>query len=175
MGHVESAAIKLAVSAGLTVFVIIRLRMSSSHPERWGLQAPPSVASAAGWIALYLAWMFGTDLLTHWRGPWDFAPWREAPLAASIMRVLAVGVFGPIAEELVFRGYLFGILRDRAGIVATIVITAVGWAVLHVDYSWWVVAIIAVDGLMLGLARWRTGSVYVPIVMHIAYNLYAVW
>lgn len=175
MGHIESAAIKLAVSAGLTAFVLYRLRSSSKPAAHWGLQPPAQLMPALGWIALYLVWMFGTDFLTHWRGPWDFTPWREAPLAASVMRVLAVGIFGPIAEELVFRGYLFGQLKERAGIAATIAITSLGWALLHVDYSWWVIAIIAVDGLMLGLARWRTGSVYVPIVMHVLYNLYAVW
>ncbi|MDB5721623.1 MAG: hypothetical protein JWP15_2241, partial [Alphaproteobacteria bacterium] len=31
------------------------------------------------------------------------------------------------------------------------------------------------DGLLLGLARWRTGSVLPPILMHISYNLYAIW
>lgn len=175
MGHIESAAVKLAVSGGLAAFVLYRLRSSSKSPEHWGLQPPAALPHALGWLALYLAWMLGTDLVMHWRGPWDLTPWREAPLAASIMRVAAVGVFGPIAEELVFRGYLFGLLRERAGIVATIAVTSAGWAVLHFDYSWWVIAIIAVDGLILGLARWRTGSVYVPIVMHILYNLYAVW
>jgi membrane protease YdiL (CAAX protease family) len=38
-----------------------------------------------------------------------------------------------------------------------------------------VIAIIVVDGILLGLARWRTGSVFVPIVMHALYNLYAIW
>ena len=175
MGHIESAGVKLAVSAALAAFVLYRLRSSNSPPSRWGLQPPVACTAAAAWIVVYLAWMFGTDLLTHWRGPWDFTAWREAPLAASVMRVLAVGVFGPIAEELVFRGYLFGLLRDKLGIAATIAITAVGWAVLHVDYSWWVIAIIVVDGLLLGLARWRSGSVFVPIAMHILYNLYAIW
>jgi len=175
MSHVESAAIKLGVSGLLTANVLYRLRTRSSPPQRWGLIPPATLTSAAGWIALYLAWMFGTDLLTHWRGPWDFTAWRAAPMAASVMRVLAVGVFGPIAEELVFRGYLFGLLRARIGAAGTISITALGWAILHADYSWWVIAIIAVDGLLLGLARWRTGSVYVPIAMHVLYNLYAIW
>jgi membrane protease YdiL (CAAX protease family) len=175
MDHIHSAAVKLAVSAGLAAFVLYRLRSSSKPSRQWGLQPPALHAAAAGWIAVYLAWMLGTDLVTHWRGPWDFTPWSEAPLAASVMRVLAVGVFGPIAEELVFRGYLFGLLKDRAGIPLTIAVTSLGWAVLHVDYTWWVIAIIAVDGLLLGLARWRTGSVYVPIAMHVLYNLYAIW
>jgi membrane protease YdiL (CAAX protease family) len=175
MGHIESAAVKLAVSAGLAAFVLYRLRSSNKPAAYWGLQPPAALGAAAAWIAVYLGWMLGTDLVTHWRGPWDFTAWREAPVAASVMRVMAVGVFGPIAEELVFRGFLFGLLKERIGLVATIAVTSFGWALLHFEYTWWVIAIIAVDGLLLGLARWRTGSVYVPIVMHVLYNLYAIW
>jgi membrane protease YdiL (CAAX protease family) len=46
---------------------------------------------------------------------------------------------------------------------------------LHYTYPWWVIAIIFVDGLILGLARWKTGSVIAPVVMHMLYNLYAIW
>jgi membrane protease YdiL (CAAX protease family) len=38
-----------------------------------------------------------------------------------------------------------------------------------------VIAVIFVSGLMLGFARRQTGSVILPILMHIAWNLYAVW
>jgi membrane protease YdiL (CAAX protease family) len=175
MGHIESAAIKAAVSAGLAVFIYLRLRMGKSEPARWGLQAPDGVGFALAIVGVYLAWMAGSDLATGWRGPWDFAPWRAAPLLASVLRVLAVCVFGAIAEELVFRGYLYGLLKDRVGVPLTIAVTAVGWAALHVQYDLWIIAIIVVDGLLLGVARWRSGSVYVPIAMHMFYNLYAIW
>jgi CAAX amino terminal protease family. len=35
--------------------------------------------------------------------------------------------------------------------------------------------LIFVDGLLLGAARYRTKSVYVPIAMHLLWNLYAIW
>jgi membrane protease YdiL (CAAX protease family) len=173
--HIQSAAVKLGASAALAAFAYIRLRRSPDAGERWGLQTPTSWTAALVIAAIYLAWMLCTDLATGWRGPWDFSPWIAAPLAASIMRVLAVCLFGPAAEELVFRGFLYGLLKDRIGVLPTIAVTAVGWALLHVDYSWWVIAIIVVDGLLLGLARWRTGSVFVPIAMHALYNFYAIW
>ena len=56
-----------------------------------------------------------------------------------------------------------------------IAITALSWALLHYSYSWTVIAIIVVDGVLLGLARWKSGSVVTPILMHAAYNLYAIW
>ena len=126
-------------------------------------------------LAIYLAWMFASDAAIYWRGPWDWRPWVEAPLPASAMRVIAVCLLGPIAEELIFRGWLFGLVQNRFGTAPTIVATAIGWALLHYSYSWQVILVIAVDGILLGVARWRTGSVFAPIVMHALYNLYAIW
>jgi len=46
---------------------------------------------------------------------------------------------------------------------------------IHTSYSAGVIAVIFVEGLLLGAAHWRTGSVLAPILMHIVWNLYAVW
>jgi len=92
-----------------------------------------------------------------------------------VLRVLAVGVLGPIAEELIFRGWFFGVLLKRVSPAVTILLTAAGWAALHYAYGVAVLGVILVDGLLLGLARWKTRSVYPPIVMHMLYNLYAIW
>jgi membrane protease YdiL (CAAX protease family) len=70
---------------------------------------------------------------------------------------------------------LFALLNKRVSTPLTIAITAIGWAVLHYFYGAAVVLVIVVDGILLGLARWKTGSVYTPIAMHALYNLYAIW
>jgi len=89
--------------------------------------------------------------------------------------VLAVCVLGPLVEELLFRGIVFSWLLERVNVGLTIAVTALGWGLLHYDYPWWVIAIILVDGVILGFARWRTGSVFAPATMHMLYNLYAIW
>ncbi|QIL01526.1 CPBP family intramembrane metalloprotease [Sphingomonas sinipercae] len=136
----------------------------------------PPARQVALWCALALAWMLGTDFLVNWRGPFDFAPWQAQPLMDSVFRVLGVAVFGPAMEELIFRGFMFGrLLKTPLGAAGTIVATAAVWAAIHWDYSPLVIGIIFIQGLLLGLARWRTGSVFLPIVMHCLWNLYAVW
>jgi membrane protease YdiL (CAAX protease family) len=172
MSAITSAALKVAISAGVVVVVLWRTR--NLPREELGLVRPPVVLSAA-FIGLYLGWMLASDAAIHWRGPWDFRPWLETPLAAAAMRVLAVSLLGPIGEELVFRGWFFGLLTKRVGTLVTIMVTALGWALLHYTYSWAVILVILVDGILLGLARWKTRSVYVPIVMHALYNFYAIW
>jgi membrane protease YdiL (CAAX protease family) len=172
MNAITSAAAKVGISAAVVGLVLFKTRKLPR--EELGLVRPPIGVSAA-FIGLYLAWMLASDAAIHWRGPWDFRPWLETPLAAATMRVLAVSLLGPVAEELVFRGWFFGLLEKRLGTFITVVVTAVGWALLHYSYTWAVILVIVVDGILLGIARWRTKSVYVPIVMHALYNFYAIW
>lgn len=172
MSSIGSAALKVAISGGAVAVLLIKTRRLPR--EQMGF-VPPPIGATLLFILAYLAWMLGTDAVIHWRGPWDWRPWLEAPPAASAMRVLAVCFLGPTAEELLFRGLGFGFLQPRVGTALTIAVTAATWAVLHYSYSWPVIAIILVDGILLGLARWRTKSVLPPIIMHMLYNLYAIW
>ena len=173
MTPIESALVKAAISGAAIALVLFKTKHLSR--ETLGLVRPTQLPLTLGIMLLYFGWMLGTNALLGWRGPWDWTPWLAAPLLASILRVLAVGLLGPIAEELIFRGWFFGLLRPRVGVAATLLLTSAGWAVLHYDYSWAVIGVILVDGLLLGLARLTSRSVYPPIVMHILYNLYAVW
>lgn len=136
----------------------------------------PSLRPLLLWLALTLAWILLTDYLLPWRGPFDFTPWQAQPLWVSLARVLGVAVLGPIAEELVVRGAIFSRLR-AAGLPMGVVVavTAAGWSLLHQDYTSVVITIIFGFGVLLGLARHYTRSLWVPILMHITWNLYAVW
>lgn len=138
--------------------------------------AIPTARALLGWLALWSIWMLGTNQLLYWRGPWDFSPWLELPILVAVLRVVSVGVLGPIAEELIFRGYLYHrLFRTRLGPAGTVVLLAAGWAVFHYFYSPQVVTLIFGNGLLLGAARVRSGSVVVPIAMHMVWNLYAIW
>ena len=160
---------------GIAVVLVVSRMRGLSLRDGIGLKAPPRGGTAL-WVVIYAAYMLVTDRLMGWRGPWDFTVWREQPLVVDGLRVLAVGILGPIAEELIFRGALHARLAaTRLPIAAVIAMLALGWALLHYSYSGGVIALIFGGGLLLGAARWRTGSVVVPILMHIVWNLYAIW
>ena len=164
----------IPIAAIAVVLLVARLRRLSLR-DVVGLKAPP-IGATLLWVALYVAYVLVSDRLMGWRGPWDFTIWHEQPLLIDAMRVLAVGILGPIAEELIFRGVLYGRMAStRIPIPAVIGLLALGWALLHYSYTGGVIALIFGGGVLLGVARWRTGSVIVPILMHIAWNLYAVW
>ncbi len=87
---------------------------------------------------------------------------------------IALIVAAPVFEEIFFRGFLFrGFLGSRLGSFGTIVVTSLLWTVIHIQYDLYDMASIFVIGLLLGLSRFRSRSLYVPIAMHAVNNLVA--
>ena len=85
---------------------------------------------------------------------------------------IAVVVAAPIFEEVFFRGFLFrGFEATFLKIPGTVIVTAILWAGLHVQYNAYGIAFIAGAGILFGLARAKTGSLLVPLVLHAAMNL----
>jgi len=86
----------------------------------------------------------------------------------------ALVVAAPIFEELLFRGFLFQGLRQTAlGASGSILICATFWAIIHQQYDWFGLLSVFVIGLILGLARWRSQSLLLTIILHSATNLVA--
>ena len=102
--------------------------------------------------------------------------WRGKYSAADLaVRVAAVALLYPIAEEFFFRGVFLGVVRRRFGDVAAVALPALIFGLIHIQYDWQGMAFVALDGLIFGIARIRTGSVCVPMLLHIMGNGYAVW
>ena len=86
---------------------------------------------------------------------------------------LAAATFGPVCEELAFRGFLQPLLVRSLGPAPGIVLTAMPFALLHgpeYAWSWRHVVLIALAGASFGWMRHRTGSTAAAAVMHAAYN-----
>jgi membrane protease YdiL (CAAX protease family) len=84
---------------------------------------------------------------------------------------IAVVIVTPIGEETLFRGWLFaGWLREPRDTWPVIIVTAGLFAILHVQYDWFVIAQVFVFGLLVGWIRWATGSAIVTMLMHAVIN-----
>jgi membrane protease YdiL (CAAX protease family) len=91
-----------------------------------------------------------------------------------VLRLLGLIVLAPVAEELVFRGVLFARIREtRLGSVGAVLVPAALFALLHVQYSPLEMGFIAVDGLFFGLARYQSGSLPLPMLLHASGNAFA--
>lgn len=167
---------KVLLPVAVIILVLLKARSWRLDPlDDVGLRRP-SLGPAVVWIVGYAIYFVGSDALMHWRGPWDFTVWRQQTLWTSAFRVAGVGILGPVAEELLFRGVFYGKLRRMNwSTPATIVLLGVAWGVLHASYGVSVTLLIIGGGILLGTARATTRSVLVPVLMHITWNLYAVW
>ncbi len=88
---------------------------------------------------------------------------------------IAVVVFAPLFEEGFFRGFLFiGLERSRLGPIGTVILTAAAWALLHLQYDVFGMATILVLGLVFGIVRLKTGSLWSTLLLHAIWNLVAI-
>jgi membrane protease YdiL (CAAX protease family) len=82
-----------------------------------------------------------------------------------------VVVAAPLGEEIVFRGFLYrGWARSPRAVVPAVAVIS---ALLHVHYDWFSILEIFLVGLVLGWARWRSGSTILTFALHAFNNTWA--
>lgn len=102
----------------------------------------------------------------------DLSPYLGMARTDALWPLLAIVAIGaPLAEELLFRGYLLSALaRTPVGYAGGAVIATGVWALLHAQYSPAGIAAVMMLGLTFSWLLWRTGSLWVPIICHGLYN-----
>ena len=129
------------------------------------------VYAFAIWI-LYFAFSFLYGYLFEIEMPNDFIEYSKAAPALMISVVFIIAA--PIAEELLFRGYLFSqLINTKLGIYGTIIFTSLLWTGLHAQYDIDILFSIFFLGLVLGYVRYKYESVYLAIVIHAIHNIQA--
>lgn len=87
------------------------------------------------------------------------------------LMLVAAGLGAPIAEEFLFRGFLYGVLRrSPARRMGAALVSSLVWASLHANYSLYGMTAIFLIGLYLAWVRETTGSLVTPMVCHGLYN-----
>ena len=89
-------------------------------------------------------------------------------VAPRLAMILAAVVVAPVVEELVFRGYLYGVMRRYLGWTAGAVLNAVLFAAVHGHIP--SLGPLFVLAVCLTLAYEWTGSLLVPMTMHAVFN-----
>ena len=92
----------------------------------------------------------------------------------TVLFALFVVVFGPISEELAFRGFLMPLLARSFGSVAAIVVSAAVFGSIHApeyQWSWRHALLVSLAGAVFGWARYITGSTAASTFLHSTYNL----
>lgn len=88
--------------------------------------------------------------------------------------LLVVVLVAPLIEELLFRGFLLpGLAAGRTGPAGAIVLTALLFAAVHAQYDLFDMSAVLALGLLLGGARWFSGSLWLAYGLHAAVNAVA--
>lgn len=126
--------------------------------------------SALGWmaaaVAAYLAFATFYSLLIVQPEQKDIAE----GFGAVPVQVLLIVIAAPISEEVCFRGFLFGGLRERLPRVSAALLSGLLFGGLHAITGVSAVPPLIVFGFILALLYERTGSIVPGILLHMLNN-----
>lgn len=185
IGGLMKDARAIAVTTIATNITVVGLIVALSYKTGWqaadylALTWPPrrEVAVALASLAVALPLLDGLAYVAGQPIVPDFQTdlYRSAQSTGAMLLLwIAIVVAAPVAEEIVFRGFIFrGWVRSsRAAIPAILALTAL-FAVIHVQYNWFGIFQVFCLGLLLAWIRWRSGSTLMPMALHVIANLYA--
>ncbi len=173
--EIRSALLKISPSiAGLiVVMVVVRLRRSSLREDV--RLVPPSRKQAAFWLFLQIIWIALTEWLLHVLGVAAPSHSEATGLAAAIT-ITGMVILAPLNEELIFRGLIFrAIEKTKAGSIGAVLVSAAVFAAVHTQYFGAILALVFLDAVIYGVARWQSRSVPLTIAMHALGNALAAW
>ncbi len=80
-------------------------------------------------------------------------------------------ILGPICEEIIFRGYLFKIIKIRLNNFYAIILNSFFFGIIHLELSAIIPAVIL--GISLSLIRLKTNNLIPSTIIHSLHNLFA--
>ena len=137
------------------------------------LARPQGRYRLAALAAFLLAFMFSS--IAAGFGPLTTDDSPPSTALALLSLFFEAVIYAPIAEELIFRGFLYrGLAASPLGVSGAIVATTILWAAAHTDRTWLGYLDVLATGIALGWLRWRSDSTIPTISVHALYNILAV-
>lgn len=173
-----AVAFSYPIIFGLT-FLIVRLRHGLTVSAYLGWHDWRAVTGKAllPWFGGLFGLMIVFETVTHLReltGSKMMGELFETTNPYFLLVLLAFGA--PLIEELFFRGFMFkGIEASRLGGIGAIVVTTLSWVVIHgFQYNLLELSYLLLIGLLFGCARAKTGSICLPLALHVVNNMVVV-
>ena len=128
------------------------------------------------WLGVFIVLGLVIELLAYLSPAFrtDFMQQVIGSTTNMLWLILGVGIVAPVFEEFLVRGLLFGSVRHMFDDNMSVAITAGVFALMHMQYDPAVMLLILPMGVVLGYARARSGSIWVPILLHTMNNLVTV-
>jgi CAAX protease family protein len=182
----ESVAQDVSFVVAVLCFAVFMFR---GRPADFGFRRVPIGLAAGSFltaaIGYYVVSYFYTVALNvHGKDTLPSGFGVNSSTAALIATTIFVCLVAPIAEELIFRGFIFGALRrirlvlggHDLGTWLAAVITGVLFGAAHVGGTSTAAQLAQLGflGFVLCLLRWRTGSLYPGMALHSLNNALAI-
>lgn len=177
-----SIIVSLLVLSALSISII---KVRAGDSLRYLAIKPFPLVLGIRMLGLLLLFMIASQALTYWldKAPSDFVDPLYQSVSSVGLLVFAMVVIAPIYEELVFRGLLWSAISEQfagqystsTGAMIASIVTSLIFAVIHLQYGIYEMSTIVVLALLFCYARFKSGSLLLPILMHIINNGAAMW
>lgn len=173
------------VSMQIAAMIAVPLYYRKS-PHEIGLQRPVVSWKMIGYVIMFFIMMYAMSLLSsslgHWLGV-DTNSYREQHISDQLHSAMAGGLFvkwipmaatsviAPFGEEFLFRGVLQSTLTAKYGSMIGVLASSFLFALIHADIVLFLP--IFIMGILFGVLREITKSLWAPIWLHALNNLFA--
>ncbi len=170
------AVVRVAEAIVVCGLIVLLARWLGVGVLSLGLPRPSRQELALGTIAVVLI-PLGSLLLGGWLAEPFFGPVRlQLADPRAIVPALALAVANGMMEELAYRGALMAWLSRASVPLIGLVGQAVVFGAAHsggdfVGEAWPVMLAVGAGGLLAGIVVRRTGSLWLPIVVHIGFDV----
>jgi membrane protease YdiL (CAAX protease family) len=145
-------------------------------PATFGLRVP-AWRPALGWtLAVYAAfWVAAVIVGIAFGEPDEQDIVTDLKAEDSAVVLIAFGAMtcfvAPLAEEFFFRGFLFRVLHEKTGVVASVAITGIAFGLVHLPSGDWIGTIVlSLFGMALCVLLLCTSSLLPCIMLHAFHN-----
>jgi len=177
MGLIASVATCASAIIGvgfIALFASIRKGVSISQYLGLKRITGKQVLAVLGIMAGFIILSDGLGIFINREASNDFVVNIYTTSVWPLLLWVSLIIFAPIFEEAFFRGFLFeGFRQSRLGPIGAVLLTAFAWALLHIQYDLFNIATIFIMGILLGVVRIKTGSLWSTIIMHGFNNMVA--
>lgn len=163
------AVVQYALIAGVVAYL-----SSGAAAATLGFRRPDSWARAAGLTlaSLVAIWAIGAALNVFLDAGEEqgLVPdgWDSSRAGAFLANFVVIAVVAPIVEETAYRGLGFAAVAAGFGPLVAIAVTAFAFGLSHGLVI--ALPVLTIFGGILAWLRWRTDSLYPPIILHAIFN-----
>ena len=188
-GSNDGTVVSLSIIIGCVLLVaisVLLIHVRGGNVKQYLALKRFSWAVGIGMLGLLFIFMIGSQALTYLldKSPLVFVDPLYQSVSSVWLLIFAMVIVAPIYEELIFRGLLWSAIAEqfsdatysehRGAVIASLV-TSVIFAVIHLQYGLYEISTIVVLALLFCYARIKSGSLVLPMLLHIINNGAAMW